>query len=365
MEASSALGVLYLQQKGAVYVSPSVSSADYEIYLKTRDPVLGWPSPNRFNDGPSGFDKSGSRIIPSFPDPDPAPPYISVYGDSYTWGDEVDSAHAYPHVLATLVGKRVSNYGVGGYGTDQAYLRFLQNVHDPSKVVILGHTTENILRNVNRYRNLLYHSQILGLKPRFVLSPRGELELIPLPHDPYSEFIEMTKFPKKKLNFDYFVPDGPAGITQGKFPYTPMILKTLLRNFHIRARIAHVPWYKEFYETSHPSDALPVTVGILKQFHEKALSMGKYSLIVIIPTGLDFEYYARKKDWVYKNLLDRLREEKIEFIDAGPLMIKELKGEDPGIIFKKKDRSGHFNEKGYEMLARVVYGHLLGKKALP
>jgi hypothetical protein len=94
-------------------------------------------------------DKIGSRYVPEFPDPDKYQACVSLYGDSFTWGDEVDDVHAWGNVLSKLLHCRVSNFGVGGYGTDQAYMRFHYNKNDKPKLVILGFYTENIQRNVS------------------------------------------------------------------------------------------------------------------------------------------------------------------------------------------------------------------------
>ena len=82
-------------------------------------------------------DETGSRIIPAYPDPNRFPACVSLYGDSVTWAAEVDNEHAWSNVLSLLLGCRVANYGGGGYGADQAYLRFKLNSRDKSKVVII------------------------------------------------------------------------------------------------------------------------------------------------------------------------------------------------------------------------------------
>ena len=76
----------------------------------------------------------------------------------------------------------VYNFGVGGFGTDQAFLRFrreYQKVKTP--IVALGLITENINRIVNVYRRFYYQKTELSLpKPRFKLK-EGNLSLVPNP----------------------------------------------------------------------------------------------------------------------------------------------------------------------------------------
>lgn len=355
VEAVSFLGVVYLGSKGAVYFPPSVTAAEYRAYRQERDPLLGWPPSQDFGAPDSGFDSSGSRRTPAFPDPRKTPPAVSAYGDSFTFGSEVDDEHAYPNVLSTLLKARVSNFGVGGYGTDQAYLRFHENASDAAPVVILGHTSENILRNVNRFRALLYSSEAFGLKPRFIPTAQGRLELLPMPEGDYAAYEKWIHDPAR-LRHEYFVPGGPSGIYRAAFPYSVTMVRTLFGNFHLRAKLAGEPWYAEFYRQDHSSGALAVTAGILKKFHDEALSRGRRPIVLFIPTGQDFLYYEKNKKWVYTPLAQKLAAEKIECIDAGPLLWKELDGKDPRRLFNDMNR--HYNEAGCRLLAKAVFSRL-------
>jgi len=90
------------------------------------DPRLGFVGrPNYVSaDGELTYDAHGRR-------PTPAPvgavvlaePPILVVGDSYAQGNEVNDAEAWPSRLQGLIGQRVVNAGMGGYGIDQAVLR--------------------------------------------------------------------------------------------------------------------------------------------------------------------------------------------------------------------------------------------------
>jgi hypothetical protein len=56
------------------------------------------------------------------PNPAADPPILAV-GDSFTWGGEVDDHESWPAHLERLLGRRVLNGGVNGYGLDQMVLR--------------------------------------------------------------------------------------------------------------------------------------------------------------------------------------------------------------------------------------------------
>ena len=52
-----------------------------------------------------------------------AEPPILVVGDSYAHGDEVNDAETWPARLQPLIGRRVVNAAMSGYGIDQMVLR--------------------------------------------------------------------------------------------------------------------------------------------------------------------------------------------------------------------------------------------------
>ena len=348
----------YLAAKGVFYVPQAIHhsgqfSKAYQDYLVKRDRVLGWPSPQSFGNG--DFAQDGSRVSPAVPGGNE--PCVSTYGDSFTWGAEVANKDAWPNILSTLLNCKVSNYGVEGYGTDQAYLRFLKNASDKSQTVIFSFTTENILRNVNQYRQLLYPNSkyIYGLKPRFTINADGTLRLIDLPAFLESEFRSMVHNPNQYLSYEYFLPGGLSGKQELRFPY----FFSLLRAFHyysVRAKLLKKPWYAEFYDERHPSQALEITAKIIESFRNDALRKGKKPIIVIIPTGLDLQYYRRKGVWVYQPLLDRLESAGIRFLNAGPAILDSVGNRNVCELFQTCN--GHYNEEGNRVLAVIISAYL-------
>jgi hypothetical protein len=218
--------------------------------------------------------------------------------------------------------------------------------------VILGHLTENILRNSTQYETLLYHKAIYGFKPRFILDEDGALELVPLPTFTRAEFEDLVRHPDRYLEHEYFIPGGPAGTGFLRFPYTLSVL-SVFRNFHIRAELARRPFYSEFYEPDHPSQGLQVTTAILTRFQEEAKARGKRPLVLIIPTGMDFEF-QRDHEWVFQSLLDRLTENGVDFVNVGEEMLRRLEGQPHPCKVLFRSCSAHFNARGYALLAEIV-----------
>lgn len=109
-------------------------------------------------------------------------PLISSFGDSFMHGTDVGDGETWQEYLAGMAEADVFNFGTGGFGTDQAYLKY--RVVAPkleTPVVVLGITSENINRIVNVYRPFYFPKTGIKLpKPRFRLSG-ARLELIENP----------------------------------------------------------------------------------------------------------------------------------------------------------------------------------------
>ena len=359
LETASYSVVKVLQKKGVFY--KPVVHASYQDYLSKRDPLLGWPSPGEFGTGDK-YDSSGSRIIPSFPDAKNHQACISLYGDSFTYSSEVDHADAWSNVLSRLLGCRVANYGVGGYGTDQSYLRFKKNADDGSGIVFLNHLSENILRNVNQFRDLLYPAKGLSFTPRFVVNEAGDLDLIPLPAFSAAQYKDVVSYPAEYLSDEYFLPGGPSGVTVAAFPYTVSVARGF-KHFHVKSRLRGEPWYLEFYNDDHPSRGLEVTAEILSEFHREALERGKLPVVTIIPTGVDLSYFLEHGVWPFDTLIGKLSVRDIEVFNFGEGILARIDNDNPCLLFD--DCSGHYNEKGYKIIAELAYELLERRGLLP
>ena len=119
-----------------ILLSNDVSSTAHEVaeYFATRDPVVGWPTSVALRT--DRYDETGARRSPAYPATQA--PCAATFGDSFTFAAEVSDADAWPNQLSAMLDCRVANYGVGGYGTDQAMLRFLQTEVGPASIIVLG-----------------------------------------------------------------------------------------------------------------------------------------------------------------------------------------------------------------------------------
>jgi hypothetical protein len=343
----------------------------YSTYLETRDPNTGWPSKEpSLVDGKDvnqsyHFDALGSRSSVAFPDTNQTI-CVSLFGDSFTFSSEVTKRYAWGDVLAKNIDCRVNNFGIGGYGSDQAYIRY-KHMPDNAPVVFLNHLSENIIRNSTQLRALVVgydkaQNKPLSFKPKFIIDDSDNLRLIEIPTFNSSEYIDALLHPEKYLKYDYFLPDGESGLIRLTFPYTLTLLR-LVNHYHVSAKLKGVPWYMPFYEPDHPAGGLEVTGRLMLQFEQLAKQRGQQPVLTIIPTGLDLLYYRDHKVWPYQNLIDFIEENGSEIINFGTGINERLGDTDPCTLFDYCN--SHYNEQGYEYLGEIAYETMQSRQLLP
>jgi hypothetical protein len=352
-EAAAYVGGRVLQRKWCMYGVPKLPAeriqTTYEDYLRRRDPEVGWPLPEQL--GGKLFDAYGARPSPAFSDTTPETSQVSLYGDSFTQSACSDE-DAWGNVLARTSGLRVSNFGQGGYGTDQAFLRYRRNVRDHSTFVVLGHLSEDILRNLTRYRDLLTYEMFYAYKPRFVLGADGGLELVPIPKlsaDEHERFIG-AKGPRFELEHESFAPGGPAGATLLRFPYTVALARNF-GDFRMRARLARRPSWAEFYAPGHPLHGLEITAGICRAFVAEARRRGQRPIVLLLPNKEELLRFRAKGETYYRPLADALASSGVDCIDFCPALAEFTQGKTMQEVY---DATLHFAAPTDRRLAEFV-----------
>ncbi|MFM8469213.1 MAG: hypothetical protein ACKODH_04480 [Limisphaerales bacterium] len=338
LELVAWLGCQALTARGIFYRPRP--DADFAGYHNRRHPVLGWPAGDRFI--PRRAPESERRAD--------QPALVSLYGESFTFGAEVNDDVAWGNILAARLDARVDNFGVGGYGTDQALLRHQLNTNDHARVVVLGIVTENLMRNVNQYRDLLYASGGLGFKPRFMLNATNGLELVPLFTPGAADFPAFTREPGRHLAHEFFTPDGGRGVGTANFPFI-LSLTCGVRHFSAGPRWRGEPWHADFYRADHPSRALALTVALAREFQRQCRERGQSALILLLPTGRDLQCFRRHSRWVHTPLVEALRQEE-HVLDMAVAFAREVPPERYETLYITPAR--HLNAAGNALLANLV-----------
>lgn len=319
------------------------------------DDELGWPSPRDAVAPPR--DRTGAKYNPDFSQSQS--PCASAYGNSFVWGDNIPLTDGWIEQLSRKLGCRVANFGVSGYGTDQAYVRFLRLRQDEAPITLLGIFSENIVRNVNQYRGFLgYGPSPTWLKGRFVLDSEGRLEWIPRPRLDEKGFQDFLRDPANLLPHEYLLPDTPDGPVTLRFPYTLTLARIALMP-RMRVRITGHPSWADFYTDDHRSGALALTAAIVEAFVRKSEHRSKRALVVMLPDASSFRAQAEFGQPEYAPLIASLAKRKIDVFDPIRALLSALGQRSYCELYiVPADCNGHFGIEGSRIVADVVMAEL-------
>jgi len=352
IEVSSMLA-LYVASRvpgiNLVYTPPkNISLTDY---LEGRDQLTGWPTKKLLNS--RHFDINGARPNPFLVDNDSI--VIQVFGDSFARGAEVDNEHCWSNLMAKEEGIKVMNYGVDGYGTDQAYLRYTTKTSEEQHINLVGFTSDNIMRNVNTYRNLLSADMsYIGIKPRFVIDDTGSIQLQGLDKSlDIKKLDNIINNPKENLKSEYFLSsEGPQYFI---LPFSISFLK-LFNHYLIKSKLTNKSFYHEFFSSEHPSLALETTAQVLAKFSTPNNKVR--TLFLFFPQEQDFYHYTKHNEWIYEPLIRTLREKNSKFkvLNIGEYFVSQDNFENNISSYLAPRK--HYNEKGNRVVAEAISNKL-------
>jgi hypothetical protein len=361
-EGASYLAVAFLsrsaQTRTLLYHPPSIPVAEYEAYLRRRDPHLGWPPPDDI--GGERYDTSGSRRVPAFPVP--GDECVTLYGDSFTYASDVTDAEAWSNVLSRLLGCRVANFGVGGYGTDQAYLRFERNAADKAPVTVLGIHPTDAVRNLTRDAYLAFGAFPASFKPRFAYA-HGKLVFLPLPTVPKERLAEFARRPENFLHDDMLLPGSRDGPVRAEFPYFGAILRVAFRP-GVGDWLAGRPTWMRFYTPGDPSTGLEVQQGIAERFAGACAERGKTCVVLLFPTPKSHAYFKDTGRSALEHLAQGLERRGIATLDLSSGFDRALGDRSfCDLVDGRTSCAGHFNAQGNDLVAKLVHQYLLERSS--
>ncbi len=306
---------------------------------------------------------------------------LLLFGDSFVEADTykeilVNERLVSPEdYLMKLTGCNVLNYGVGGYGSDQAYFKF-QKLLNEQKIykddyIYVGHLSENILRNINRNRSLLY--PVLGdstplLKP-VIESCKPDCEVVPLPSSlqesdlklissegvsPKVSTGESSQFIPNKLLFGSPVTIGfPNLFALVRVPFV----------WHAFPRLIGLERHDQFYEKGERG--YEVTKNILAKFHADCKNKGCHVITSDIPVAGDFAQYFRKRRYSTQRLNNELVQLGLRHFSLTDHLIRSNPGLQKNTCLLHDGSldggdlcNAHFNQIGYKQFFDFIAGQV-------
>jgi hypothetical protein len=331
--------------------------ADSTDGLLQLDSVLGW----RFRAGFRGpRDRISLQGLRSEREYTAAPPdsvmRIAAFGDSFVYGSEVANDAAWTVRMEQLSARvELLNYGVGGYGDDQAYLRFLAEVGRlKPRVVIMGFVSDDLRRVTNVYRRFISTQEVPLFKPRFVLRD-SSLTLLPNPAPTRDSYLRYAREPQavrelKPLDqwYEAAVYDNPLYDHLATVRLVSFLWSRVHRRYLDPERI----WHGE--SMNRQSEAFLLQTRIFERFVQAADSIGVQPLIVFLPDARSVERARAGQPTVYANLADEVASRRLPHMDA----IEAFRAAeiiDHRVLFAP---GGHYSAAGNDVLARWLLQRL-------
>ena len=279
---------------------------------------------------------------------------ILTFGDSFTYGYIVSDADTWQARIEAMEPEHeVINFGIPGYGSGQALLRFRRCGKDlGARTIVLGLMLENIGRNVNRYRPLYFpQTQSLAAKPRFTFD-QGRLELLPIPYKDEGALLDAIgdgSILADLAAHEYWL-DRP------KIPFGEGLASVRLAAGYLsyRQRQPRRLW-------THPEDEpYRVTLAILKSFHREAMATGaSLAPILVFPTEDGLALLLAGQDKYWQGLLAELSRSGIPWLDLSDALLRYCRslGKGAAVAFA----GGHLNPAGNQVVAEAVLAWLKRK----
>ncbi|MGH9198097.1 MAG: hypothetical protein ACRD1T_20485, partial [Acidimicrobiia bacterium] len=152
--------------------------------LTQLDSELGWRYRPGYRDSQNQMNLQGLRSTREYATvPGPGVIRVAAFGDSFVYCNEVGNHDSWPTLMEAMSPSlEVLNYGVGGFGVDQAFLRYMNegSMLSPD-VVVMGFAPDDLRRLVNVYRRFISNREFPLIKPRFLLASDNDLQLLPNP----------------------------------------------------------------------------------------------------------------------------------------------------------------------------------------
>lgn len=330
------------------------------------DPELGWTYRSgkiSENENITSQGLRGHRLYSGTPGSEIV--RVAAYGDSFTYGSEVSNAHAWTYMLEQISNSiEVLNYGVPGFGTDQAYLRYLRErtVLSPS-VVLIGFAPVDLGRSVNTYRRFVSTRELPLSKPRYVLDSSGNLQLLDPPLGTLAHYRDLIQDPSRIKDFgenDYWY--SPLIYENPLYDWSATIRLVSNISLQLDRKLLSENRLLDGDQFNQKSEAFEIQVAILRQFYKVVDSSGQKPAILLFPGISDVANTSNGGINSYAPLIQYLRDENLQFIDLNEPLLRALEEYTLQDLFAP---GGHYSAIGNRLIAEFLADHLTSGSLAP
>jgi hypothetical protein len=323
------------------------------------DSLLGWaPRPGAVSaDGLYRYNSRGLRSEPREFEHLPRPGVLRVelFGDSFVHGDDVAyeetfSAQLEGHLRGEGVRAEVMNFGVSGYGIDQALLHFRRDGSTESaQLVVLGFQAENVNRNLNILRPLYIPQTSLPFaKPRFVVEG-GELRLVNVPVLSFEEIPATLEDLESWELIDYEHFYDPGDYHDPLWRRSKFLAATV---DELQRALGAAP--AEAWRPILDDESMGLTTAIIDAFRRQAEEAGAHFLVVHLPARSDLETLLAGEPLAYRALLRQL-DERFEVVHPERLMMRVARDDSIDALFVPGPMKGHYSAFANKLIADALF----------
>jgi len=323
------------------------------------DADLGWaPEPGSSRGGCS-YDRFGARMgfEPLADRPPAGGRRLVVLGGSFTHCDEVADQEAWPALLdQELESIEVANLGFGAYGIDQALLRFRRDgaTLEPDEVW-LGLMPQALPRVLTVYRPALRHHELsVSFKPRFVLSGRDELVLVPNPARSVADCVRLLT--DQSVFFEAL---APVDHWVARFPSAYRPLGTHWSHYLATARLFLTriegrgrdpgPWLAD-----RDGELFRLSRAIVRTLSAECRAGGARFRVVLLPDGKSLAFRRKTGGAYWQELLDQLARDGLEIVDLTGMFLEQDLDREAGAFRPGGHYSARTNRLVAARLARLL-----------
>jgi len=319
------------------------------------DADLGWcPTPDS-EEGLCEHDWSGARLGASGPlarERTAGVRRVVLVGCSFTLGSEVRGEETWASQLdAARADLEVANLGMGGYGLDQAILRFVRSGRalEPDEVWF-GWLPEATLRATTHFPPVMHHwTTIVQFKPRFWIDDADELHFARSPARSRAEALALIEdqaaFVAALAPTDLWVQRAPRAYAPRGSDWTHRLASTrLLLTWH-EAQERSIPRWIEDAQ----SRVYRLMRALLLRLDLEARKAGGRLRIVVLPSRDDLAR-ARREERHWRPLLDDLRRIGLDSSDTSDALLAAGALEDDAFWMPR----GHYAPRANEVVAKAL-----------
>jgi hypothetical protein len=267
-----------------------------------------------------------------------------MFGDSFVAGFDADfkdslAVQVENNLKARGLDAEVLNFGVGGFGFDQAYLYYNRDASRfDTNVIVQGLQMENVGRDVTLFRIVAFPGTGIPFsKPRYILED-GKLELINHPTIPPEDV------PKTLANFHRWPLAKYEPSYTEKYQhhwYTPSkLLSTLI---DLKSSREEAP--QDLFTVD--GEAMNITVALLERYRAEVAKTGKPFVLIYFPRADVVDAILAGKPDPWQPHLDRLKG--FTIVDPTPRLVAYAKEHGTPSLY-----SGHYSPVGYRLVAESL-----------